>query len=182
MLETSSARRDPGHPKSRSDMGADLVISIGDLAGDLEREREFSGTREVSLRLGDSTVKGPMTVTGVVVGTVDGVQANFRVAANARLTCVRCLTEWEEQLETEGLQHFSVTPDENGYAIVDKEVDVGGAATDELALSMPATPVCREDCKGLCPICGTDLNSDPCDGHGEDSGSPFAVLKDLFDS
>ena len=76
MPETSSARRDPGHPKSRSDMGADLVISIGDLAGDLEREREFSGTREVSLRLGDSTVKGPMTVTGVVVGTVDGVQAS----------------------------------------------------------------------------------------------------------
>ena len=142
-------------------MGADLVISVGDLAGHLETERKFSGIRDVSLRVGDSTVKGPMAVTGVVVGTVDGVQANFRVSANARLTCVRCLTEWEEQL---------------------KEIDVGEIATDELALSIPATPVCREDCKGLCPICGTDLNSDPCDGHGEDPGSPFAVLKDLFDS
>ncbi len=163
-------------------MGTDLVISVGDLAGHLEKERRFSGTRDVSLRLGDSTVEGPMAVTGVVVGTVDGVQANFRVVANARLTCVRCLTERDEQLESEGLQHFSVTPDEDGYAIVDKEVDVGETATDELALSIPVTPVCQEDCKGLCPICGTDLNSDPCDGHGEDSGSPFAVLKDLFDS
>lgn len=163
-------------------MGADLVINVGDLAGHLEKERKFSGTRDVSLRLGDSTVKGLMAVTGVVVGTVDGVRANYRVTANARLTCVRCLTQWEEQLESEGLQHFSVTPDEDGYAIVDKEIDVGATATDELALSIPATPVCRKDCKGLCPICGTDLNSDPCDGHGEDSGSPFAVLKDLFDS
>jgi uncharacterized metal-binding protein YceD (DUF177 family) len=133
-------------------MSADLVISIGDLAGHLEKERSFAGTRDVSLRLGDSTVKGPIAVTGVVTGTIDGVQARFRVVANARLTCVRCLTEWERQLETESLQHFSATPD------------------------------CQEDCKGLCPICGTDLNSDPCDGHGEDSGSPFAVLKDLFES
>jgi len=163
-------------------MSADLVISIGDLAGHLEKERSFAGSRDVSLRLGDSTVKGPIVVTGVVTGTIDGVQARFRVAANARLTCVRCLTEWERQLETESLQHFSVTPDEDGYAIVDKEIDVGSVATDELALSIPATPLCREDCKGLCPICGTDLNSDPCDGHGEDSGSPFAVLKDLFES
>ena len=163
-------------------MSADLVISIGDLAGHLEKERSFAGTRDVSLRLGDSTVKGPIAVTGVVTGTIDGVQARFRVVANARLTCVRCLTEWECQLETESLQHFSTTPDEDGYAIVDKEIDVGSAATDDLALSIPATPLCQEDCKGLCPICGTDLNSDPCDGHGEDSGSPFAVLKDLFES
>ncbi len=163
-------------------MAADLVIGIGDLAGHLSKERSFSGTRDVSLRLGDSTVKGPITVTGVIAGTTDGVQARFRVAAKARFSCVRCLTGWEEELATEGLQHFSVTPDEDGYAIVDKKIDVGKAATDELALAIPATPICHNDCKGLCPICGTDLNSHPCDGHGEDSGSPFAVLKDLFDS
>ncbi|MFZ0013870.1 MAG: YceD family protein, partial [Acidimicrobiia bacterium] len=71
---------------------------------------------------------------------------------------------------------------EDGYAIEDATVDLSGPTTDELALAMPAAPLCRLDCKGLCPICGTDLNSEPCDGHGEDSDTPFAALKDLFDS
>ena len=55
-------------------MGVDLVINIGDLAGHLEKDRSFSATFDVSLRLGDSTVEGPMAVTGVVSGTTDGVR------------------------------------------------------------------------------------------------------------
>lgn len=159
-----------------------LVVDVGDLVGHPETQRSFSGTRSVSLRLGDATISGPMEVSGTVRGTVDGVIARFEVAADIDLTCVRCLTEWTDRLETEGSQHFAKTPDEDGYAIEENAVDVSGPATDELALAMPAAPVCRENCKGLCPICGTDLNSDPCDGHGEESDSPFAVLKDLFDS
>ena len=123
-----------------------------------------------------------MYVDGAVKGTIDGVLAEFTAAANARLTCVRCLTEWEAMVEASGSQHFGRIPDEDGYSIEDGRVDISGPATDEIALAMPAAPLCRENCKGLCPICGTDLNSDPCDGHGEEADSPFAVLKDLFDS
>ena len=70
---------------------------------------------------------------------------------------------------------------ESSAAIVDGTVDMAGPATDELALAIPLAPLCRSDCRGLCPICGTDLNTDPCDGHADDSDSPFASLKDLFD-
>ncbi|HIE21947.1 MAG TPA: DUF177 domain-containing protein, partial [Acidimicrobiia bacterium] len=150
--------------------------------GHPERERELSGACEVSLRLGDSVVKGEMTVTGMVAGTVDGVQASFAASAVARLTCVRCLTEWDEALSVTGSQHFGPIPDENGYAIEEGKIDLAGPAEDEIALALPAAPRCREDCRGLCPTCGTDLNDNPCDGHGEESSSPFTVLKDLFDS
>ena len=163
-------------------MNADLVIGVDDLIGHPEKSRPFSGTRDVSLRLGDSTVSGPMSVKGMLAGTIDGVQASFQATAPARLTCVRCLTRWDQPIEVESSQHFSKVPDEDGYAIVEGEVDVGGPATDEISLELPVAPICRPGCKGLCPICGTDLNKAPCDGHGEDSDSPFAVLKDLFDS
>lgn len=123
-----------------------------------------------------------MAVAGTVTGTLDGAQAEFEVSATATFTCVRCLTTWEEPLAATGSQHYSATPDEDGYSMVDGRIDIGAPATDELALALPAAPLCRPGCQGLCPICGTDLNSDPCDGHGEDSDSPFAVLKDLFDS
>ena len=162
-------------------MSSDLVLDIGDLVGHPGATKEFSGEHRVALRLGDVTVEGAMGVQGVVRGTVEGVIASFESSAPAQFVCVRCLTEWHGEISTEGTQHFSPIPDEDGYAIVDRQIDLSGPATDELALAMPAAPLCRKDCKGLCPICGTDLNKDPCDGHGEESDSPFAVLRDLFE-
>ena len=159
-----------------------MIVDVDDLVGDPAASRTFAGSHHVTLRLGDVTVNGPMEVEGVVRGTVDGVIARVEVSASAHLECVRCLTEWEAPVTATATQHFSRLPDEDGYAIVDRRVDLSGPATDELALGLPAAPVCREDCRGLCPICGTDLNREPCDGHGEASDSSFAVLKDLFDS
>ncbi len=161
-------------------MSEELVVDVGDLVGDPASSQEVSGTHPVSLRLGDVTVKGPMRVEGEVRGTVDGVIAEFSASAPAHFVCVRCLTEWDGEVVAGATQHFSRVPDEDGYAIVDRQIDLAGPATDELALGLPAAPVCRKDCQGLCPICGTDLNTDPCNGHGEESDSPFAVLKDLF--
>lgn len=123
-----------------------------------------------------------MQVSGVAVGTTDGVDARFEVSACADLACTRCLHEWNETIETGGSQYFRTEPDEDGYGIVDEAVDVGGPAQDELALAIPAVPLCKPDCLGLCPKCGTDLNREPCDGHDDHSDSPFGVLKDLFDS
>ncbi len=168
---------------SETSRGGDaLVVEVGDLVGQPGRTRDFSGSRHVELRLGESTIEGPIQIQGRVVGTLDGVQVDFTASSDAALSCVRCLREWDEHLELSGSQHFSMDPDEDGYGIVGTTVDVFGPAQDDLALSIPAAPLCRDDCRGLCPICGTDLNEDPCDGHGEDSDSPFAVLKDLLDS
>jgi len=163
-------------------VSGELVVDVADLVGHPGATKEVSGEHPVSLHLGEVEVKGPMQVEGEVRGTVDGVIAGFAARAPAHFVCVRCLTEWSGEIEAKGSQHFTNVPDEDGYAIVDRQVDLSGPATDELALSMPATPLCRPDCQGLCPICGTDLNVKPCDGHGEESDSPFVVLKDLFDS
>jgi DUF177 domain-containing protein len=159
-----------------------LVIKADDLVGHPGRERPFKGTREVSLRLGDSTVNGPMFVEGVARGTVDGVQAIFTSSAEGHMKCVRCLIEWDQEVSVSGSQHFGKLPDEDGYAISEGDVEIGGPAMDELALALPPAPVHAENCRGLCPNCGNDLNTDPCDGHEDGSDSPFAVLKDLLDS
>ena len=123
-----------------------------------------------------------MTVAGRVVGLPDAIMAEFAVSATGRFVCTRCLTEWEQEVSADAEHYFGTTLNEDGYAIVDGHIDLIGPAQDELALVLPVAPVCREDCKGLCPTCGTDLNTDPCDGHQDDADSAFAVLKDLFDS
>lgn len=158
-----------------------LIFKVEGIAGHPGQKRGFSGVQHVHVSVLDSAVDDEMAVTGTFTGTVDGVEAAFTVTAPVDLTCTRCLTQWTESLEVTGSQYFSRTPDEDGYAIVDGTVDMSGPATDELALAIPLAPLCKPDCKGLCPICGTDLNTDPCDGHPDDSDSPFASLKDLFD-
>ena len=163
-------------------MTAELSIPVGDLIGSPGKVSPFAGTQSVSLRLGDVIISGPMDVSGRVVGLIDAVKAELTASAKAHFVCMRCLTEWDGLVTVDAEQFFRNAPDEDGYAIVDKQVDVSGPAQDELALALPMVPLCKEDCLGLCPTCGTDLNSEPCGGHGEEPDSPFAVLKDLFDS
>jgi len=163
-------------------MTSDLQVPVHDLIGNPGKQRPFAGEKPVLLRLGDTVVDGPMSVSGMVAGLIDAVSAHFTVSAPAHLACTRCLTEWDETLTAEGDQVYRRVPDEDGYGIVEGHIDISGPAQDELALSLPIVPLCKPDCKGLCPTCGTDLNTEPCDGHGEDPDSPFAVLKDLLDS
>lgn len=51
---------------------------------------------------------------------------------------------------------------------------------DTLLLEIPIAPVCKENCKGLCPICGTNLNIKQCKCQGKRPESPFLVLKDII--
>jgi len=43
------------------------------------------------------------------------------------------------------------------------EIDLGAELRDEILLAMPLNPLCRDTCKGLCPVCGGNRNSAPCD-------------------
>jgi uncharacterized protein len=52
------------------------------------------------------------------------------------------------------------TVDEESYQ--GKEIDLSPAVREQILLSVPAAPLCGEDCKGLCPKCGKDLNEGDC--------------------
>lgn len=59
------------------------------------------------------------------------------------------------------------------------EIDLTRLFREVIALALPVQPLCREDCRGLCPRCGIDRNSESCDCAGETRSSPFAVLEAL---
>ena len=52
---------------------------------------------------------------------------------------------------------------------------------EEVFLSLPYKKLCKEDCKGICPICGKDLNKGKCNCKKVKKDSPFAVLKELLE-
>ena len=61
----------------------------------------------------------------------------------------------------------------------DGQIDLEPLLREYALLEFPISPVCKPDCKGLCPVCGENLNRTDC-GHRPETDSPFAVLKDLL--
>lgn len=158
-----------------------LQFVASDLVDRPGQRRVVTGELPVDVVVGESSVNGVAHLEATLDGIDGGVLARFTATYPAHLVCNRCLTEWDEHGKVEGVQVFEAEPDEDGYALgKDDSVDLSGPVRDEIALAIPLRPLCRSDCLGLCPTCGTDLNRDPCSGHTEGSDSPFAVLEGLL--
>jgi len=117
---------------------------------------------------------------GQVVGDVaiersgDGISVRGRLRTTAWLECFRCLKGFERMVETP----FEFYADRSGtgrrYEEQELErdhymgfhdgrrLDLTELAREALLIELPIAPHCREDCKGLCPRCGADLNDGPC--------------------
>lgn len=104
--------------------------------------------------------------------------------------CRRCLTAVTTPLNLEIGALFTQDPealdDPDSYPVAPDatEIDVTSAVREELVLAAPRFVECREDCKGLCPQCGNDLNAGPCDCPPvtEARWQPLKALKDKLRS
>jgi uncharacterized protein len=121
---------------------------------------------------------------------VDVSRANTGYALRLRLDaeldgpCVRCLDPAEVRVEVDAreVDQFAAGEEELRSPYVDgDELDVAAWAHDALALAMPGQFLCRADCAGLCPVCGTSLNdADPAEHRHESRGDPrFDKLREL---
>jgi uncharacterized protein len=98
--------------------------------------------------------------------------------------CARCLEEAVIEVHAEQQEFAPTAKDgweetETSEFIEDLVVDVDGLAREALVLSLPAQVVCHEDCKGLCGICGQDLNKGACKCAEERVDDRWGALKGL---
>ncbi len=70
--------------------------------------------------------------------------------------------------------------DENNY-IAGYELDVDALIADEIVLQWPMKVLCKEDCKGICPVCGKNLNEQECDCDRTVLDPRMAAFLDIFD-
>lgn len=119
--------------------------------------------------------------------------------AEVATSCARCLEPVSLRVsgEVEGFYVMSDDPqaptDEDGEAFGpdeferlddDGSIDIAEPVTAALILETPVMPLCRENCKGLCPVCGHNLNEGDCEHVGaadpfDEAANPFSVLKGL---
>lgn len=116
----------------------------------------------------------PTTARLDVSRTVAGHAFRLRFGVEVIGPCVRCLERAEVGIQVDAREVHQPGSDEeefeSPYVTDDDELRLGDWAHDALVLAMPVRPLCRDDCAGLCPVCGVSLNdADPAD-HQHDSG------------
>ena len=154
--------QDLAEPGSRREIEIDAEVDWGfELA-------EVGPTLHADLRLENAA--GVLVVRG-------------RVESVLGLTCHRCLTEWDEEVDLPVTEALGFEEDEEAevYRLDGDVADLEPVLRDVVLLEVPLRPLCREDCRGLCATCGADLNGGPHPEHEEESSSPFAVLRDLLE-
>lgn len=114
-------------------------------------------------------LRGPVRVRGRLQATGEGrYYWHAAVAARVGAECRRCLVPVEVPVTADIGALFTreadAVEDPDSYPLPGQavEVDLRPAVREELALAVPRYVVCREDCRGLCPQCGKDLNAGPC--------------------
>ena len=122
----------------------------------------------------------PLRAELTLEGLSGGIHLRGLVEAGVTHTCNRCLKEWSEVVAVEVNEVLGADP-ESEYRIGGHQVDLEPPLRDAVLLSLPLLPLCRPDCRGLCAVCGADLNTDSCPGHEEEPGSPFVDLRHLLE-
>ncbi len=117
----------------------------------------------------DLHLAGPVAVHGRLQSTgEDEFLWRATVAGVVRGECRRCLRELAVPVDIAVDVLFSADPDAaddpSVYPLTPpvQAIDVGAAVREELALAAPTYLLCRDDCPGLCPRCGADLNAGSC--------------------
>ncbi len=175
----------------------DRLANVGDaldLAAHLDLDTFSLGEREFALPEGaDYDV--------VLTNAGEGILVSGVLRARVKATCDRCLDDTEFDVAGEVDEYYLFHEPDPGvleegeeedidFSLVgaDSTIDLTDALSSALVMELPYVVLCREDCAGLCPVCGENLNHVDC-GHAEQlereaeeeriASSPFAALKDL---
>ena len=121
----------------------------------------------VTLDLGVTFVKPNVKLDGTITCVVQGI-------------CDKCSNSVTKSIQLPFNQTFykDSADDADAYIYFDSKLDATKAVYDEIVLSLPSSFLCSDDCKGLCPKCGTNLNEQQCDCDTTRENA-FSVLKDL---
>jgi uncharacterized protein len=137
------------------------------------------------LRFGDDLELSDLSGSARITRIAQGLLVQVKAQADLQAECVRCLTGFSQALSVDftelyAFNHKSVT--ESGLIVPeDGHIDLTPLLREYLLLDIPIKPLCSPDCKGLCPVCGENLNEIDC-GHTQEEIDPrLSGLKSLLD-
>ena len=160
-----------------------------------EQGGKFAQVYEANeLPLEDAEVRlvEPAEVRGRIRRAGKEVELQGKLHTKLEAVCGRCLQPVELPITTEFKERFVRTvswaaeeqhelqAEDLNIAVFDGEgIELDDLVREELLLALPVNVLCREDCKGLCPVCGSDRNLRDCQCENDGVDSRWQKLKEL---
>lgn len=174
-----------------------MLIELGKLPDEAELKEVYEPDRWRESEAGEQVLglDGPLRVEVRIKRTGDKFILDGNLKGGVLVRCDRCLEPYHADLDSDLHLYLQTKPPaekEGGdteVELLDEDMEVEYIQRDELNLdeivreqvflSLPMKNICREGCKGLCSVCGVNLNQAEC-GCGKETGHPaFQKLRDI---
>ncbi|MCJ7513828.1 MAG: DUF177 domain-containing protein [Anaerolineales bacterium] len=136
---------------------------------------------QISEDLAISKLRGSLRFTR----TAQGLYGDGQLEATTPMECVRCLSAFEQPLAIRIGDLFASPPGQatDPLLVVPETgvLDLSPLLREYLLLDVPLQPLCRSNCRGLCPECGNNLNESRCSHPKEPIDPRLAALQSLLD-
>lgn len=164
-----------------------LLIDVSEALPEVGSRKRFKGTLEVGVEgaYGISFTPGEGAVWEVELYRISGgIEVTGSIVCAVSLTCFRCLETFERTIEAGLCEHVlwaeGVTPESTDEYCVDQgNLDLEPIFRDAICMALPARRLCRPECRGMCPVCGADLNVETCECSGNKVDPRLAQLEEL---
>lgn len=160
-----------------------MKIDLSKIKGHKGRSIEVSYVENLNVLKVNSNsyvVSKPINVTGNIEYDNEGIILKLLVNGSIKVTCDRCLEEFEYEFITPIDEILNETDEDYSYEVEDDKLDLTKVVIENIELSLPMKFVCSSDCKGLCPICGKNLNYEKCDCQIKEIDPRLSVLNKLL--
>ena len=123
--------------------------------------------------------------TARLTRTAQGILVQAKLRAALPTECVRCLKDFIQPLEADFTELYAFTRKtvtESGLLLPeDAHIDLRPLVREYMLLAVPISALCSPDCKGLCPVCGGNLNEADHNHESESTDPRLEILKSLLD-
>ena len=136
---------------------------------------------------GEKVFPSPVQISGVFKNRSGIVTLKYKAIAKLEYNCDRCGKRTSKE-EEYGFEHWlarelASSEESDDYILVPTgTIDMDELVMTDVTLELPFQLLCREDCKGLCPMCGADLNEKICDCKSKQIDPRLESLKMLLET
>ena len=171
-----------------------LVLDLRDMRGSEERvERTYPAADFAAGRSDEYAVAGGVALDLRVRKAGEKCRISGSVRTVLSLSCCRCLERFEmpgdltvdllylPDTENRGGEETEIAEEDLSIAFYrDNQIDLRQMVHEQCQLALPMKPLCRDACRGLCPLCGANRNEGSCDCDTTWRDPRFAALETLI--
>ncbi|MEL7567464.1 MAG: DUF177 domain-containing protein [Dehalobacterium sp.] len=161
--------------KIKNISGKTMKIELKETASHLSMEGE------------EMKLLSPLEFSGDIENLGDRLNVAGEVHTRVELLCSRCMEVMSLEVDAPFSEIFSNHRDvveeeqeEEIFFFEGDEIDIGSHVTRAILLELPMKALCKEECKGLCPECGVNLNFEKCQCVEDNIDPRFSALKKLM--